>query len=191
VYNGFEASVNARIANGFFFGGITTERTSFDSCTDLTNSNPNYVAATGALGLRYCNQVPPFRTLYKASASYRLPYEIQLGGSFQARPGIPIRADYTVTAATAGRPLTGGVASIDVNLADPTSLFYDYVYTNDVQVARTFRFGPRRVRVFMEVFNLVNNSTIYTRNETYGPLWYNPIDLVDPRRFQFGAQLDF
>ena len=88
-------------------------------------------------------------------------------------------------------PLTGGISSITVNLADPTRLFYDYVYTNDIQVSRIFRFGHRRVRAFMEVFNLVNNSTIYTRNETYGSLWYNPIDLVDSRRFQFGAQLDF
>ena len=24
-----------------------------------------------------------------------------------------------------------------------------------------------------------------------GALWYNPIDLVDSRRFQFGVQLDF
>jgi hypothetical protein len=183
VYNGFEASFNARLGRGFVFGGITTERTSFDNCADLANSNPN--------NRRFCKQTPPFKTLYKASASYRLPYDIQLGGSFQARPGIAIGADYTVTAAIAGRPLTGGVANIVVNLADPTELFYDYVYTNDVQVSRIFRFGPRRLRAFMEVFNFVNNATIYTRNETYGALWYNPIDLVDPRRFQFGAQIDW
>jgi hypothetical protein len=121
----------------------------------------------------------------------RLPYGVQLGGSFQARPGIPIGADYAVTSAIAGRPLTGGVSSITVNLADPTELFYDYVYTNDVTLSRIFRFGTRRARAVMEVFNLVNASTIYTRNETYGPLWFNPITLVDSRRLQFGVQLDF
>ena len=48
VYNGFEMSFNARLGRGFLFGGITTERTATDNCTDLTNSNPN--------GLRFCNR---------------------------------------------------------------------------------------------------------------------------------------
>ncbi|MGH9385549.1 MAG: carboxypeptidase regulatory-like domain-containing protein [Vicinamibacterales bacterium] len=184
VYNGVEVSFNARLGRGFIFGGITTERTAVDFCNDLSNSNPN--------NRRYCQQVPPFRSLYKASGAYRLPYDVQIAGSFQARPGIPIGADYAVTGAIAGQPLTGGVGSITVNLADPTKLFYDYVFTNDVSLSRIFRFdGSRRVRVFMEVFNLTNHSTIFTRYETFGPQWFNPIDLVDARRFQFGFQLDF
>lgn len=43
----------------------------------------------------------------------------------------------------------------------------------------------------MEIFNFVNNATIYTRNETWGAQWFNPISLVEARRFQFWAQLDF
>jgi hypothetical protein len=188
VYNGFEVSFNARLGRGFLFGGVTTERTASDSCTDLNNSNPN--------NLRFCQQTPPFRSLYKTSGSYRLPYDIQVGGSFQARPGIQMGSDYTVTPAIAGRPLTGGVASVTVNLADPTQLFYGYVFTNDLTASRVFRFGPRRIRAFAEVFNLMNSSTIFTRNETYSAVvaqnqWYNPIALVESRRLQFGFQLDF
>ena len=190
VYNGFEASFNARFRRGFAFGGITTERTAISNCADLTNSNPNGSGGVG--GRRFCQQTPPFRTLYKASASYRLPYDLQLGGSFQARPGIPIGSELTVTPSVAGRPLTGGIASITVQLVDPTRLYYDYVFTNDLQLSRIFRFPHgRRVRAFMEVFNLVNDSRVYTRNETWGAQWFNPIDLVESRRFQFGAQFDF
>jgi hypothetical protein len=184
VYNGFELSFNARFGSrGFAFGSLTTERTATNDCTDLTNSNPN--------NLRFCERVPPFRTLYKASGAYRLPYDVQIAGTFQARPGIPIGADYTVTSAIAGRPLTGGVASINVQLIDPTTTFYDYVFTNDLRISRIFRLGPRRLQGFMEIFNLTNNSTIYTRIENYGPQFYQPIDLVESRRFQFGFQLDF
>jgi hypothetical protein len=187
VYNGFELSVNARLGRGFAFGSITTERTATNDCVDLEDSNPNE--------LRFCDVVRPFRTLYKASAAYRLPYEIQIAGTFQARPGIPLGADYTVTSAIAranGAPgLTGGVSSITVNLIDPTTMFYDYVYTNDLRLSRIFRFGRTRVQGFMEVFNLLNDDTIFTRNETFGAQFYNPIDLVDSRRFQFGFQLDF
>jgi hypothetical protein len=74
---------------------------------------------------------------------------------------------------------------------NPEETFYGYVYTNDFTVSRTFRFGQKRVRGFMEIFNLMNLSTIYTRNETFGPQFYNPIDLVGSQRFQFGVQLDF
>jgi hypothetical protein len=187
VYNGFEMSINARLGNGFAFGAVTHERTAVDNCTDLEDSNPN--------NRRFCKRVPPFRTLYKGSVGYRLPYDVQLAGSFQARPGIAIGSDYAVTSAISvangGRPLTGGISSITVNLIDPTTTFYDYVYTNDITVSRIFRFGRTRIRGFMEVFNFLNNSTIYTRNETFGSQFFNPVDLVESRRLQFGAQLDF
>jgi hypothetical protein len=100
-----------------------------------------------------------------------------------------------VTSATSvargGVPLTGGISSITVDLMNPEETFYDYVYTNDVTVSRTFRFGRTRIRGFMEIFNLVNDSTIYTRNETFGSQFYNPVDLVSARRLQMGVQIDF
>jgi hypothetical protein len=159
----------------------------------MSTSSSTTVASPN--NLRFCRQVPPFRTLYKASAGYRLKYDIQLSGTFQARPGIPLGADYGVTSAisvaSGGVPLTGGISNLTVNLIDPTTRFYDYVYTNDARVSRLFRTGTRRLQVFMEVFNLLNQSTIFTRNETVGSQFYQPVDLVDPRRFQFGAQFDF
>ena len=94
--------------------------------------------------------------------------------------------------ANGGVPLTGGISSITVNLIDPTTTFYDYVYTNDISVSRTFRVGARaRIRGFLEIFNALNNSTIFTRNETFGAQFYNPVDLVNARRLQVGAQFDF
>jgi hypothetical protein len=185
VYNGVEVSLNARFPRGFAFGGITTEREAAASCADITNPN----------SYRFCDRTPPFRTLYKASAGYMLPYDVQLAGSFQARPGISIGSDWTVNnAALAAQglpPLTGGVSSIVVNLVEPDTMFYDYVYTNDMTFSRVFRVKRTRIRGFVEMFNVLNLSTIYTRNETFGPQWYNPIDLVQSRRFQFGGQIDW
>jgi hypothetical protein len=199
VYNGFELSVNSRFPRGFAFGSITSERTAVNECMDLENSNPNYIIGASSYGNRFCNRVPPFRVLYKGSAAYRLPYEIQLAGSFQARPGIPLNAEYAVTSAVAGRPLTGGISTIGVQLIDPTTTFYSYVFTNDFRISRLFRYNRYRIQGFVEIFNLVNDSTIFTRIETFNPaptaaspqLWYNPIDLVQSRRFQFGFQVDF
>ncbi len=71
-------------------------------------------------------------------------------------------------------------------------MFYDYVYTNDMTLSRVFRLEPDAdSRRSWRCSTSLNLSTIYTRNETFGPQWYNPIDLVQARRFQFGAQVDW
>jgi hypothetical protein len=183
VYNGFEVSWNARLpGGGFFFGGITTERTATDDCADLANSDAN--------NRRFCRQVPPFRTLYKFSAAYTLPWDVQISGSFQARPGIGIGSFYTFNSAIAGVPLTGG-GNLTVTVVDPTTRYYDYVKTNDMRVSRSFRFGGMRTQPFVEIFNVMNLSTILTRNENVGPNYFNPTAIVQGRRFQLGAQVDW
>ncbi len=192
VYNGFEVSVNARLPRGFVFGGVTTERTATNNCTDLAASTPN--------ALRFCEQTPPFRTLFKGSAGFTLPYQVQLSGSFQARPGIPIGGDYTYTcnaaaaASTGCTQLTANVASLTVNVVDPTTTFYDYVKTNDMRISRTFRSGRLRFQPFLEIFNVMNLSTVLTVNETIGgtgSLYGQPIAIVQGRRFQLGGQIDW
>jgi Carboxypeptidase regulatory-like domain len=182
VYNGVEVSVNARLGQGFVFGGVTTERTATDNCTDLTNSNAN--------NRRFCNNTPPFQTLYKTSAGYTFPYELNASLTFQARPGISIGSSYTFNSALAGVAITGG-GNLTVTVVDPTTQYYDYVKTVDAQISRTLRFGHRRVQPFVEIFNLPNFSTILTVNETVGPNYFSPGSIVQGRRFQMGARIDW
>jgi hypothetical protein len=196
VYNGLEVSVNARLPRGFIFGGVTTERTATDNCTDLQNSNPNTPTAT-ITNRAFCKQVPPFKTLYKGSAAYNLPYQVQVSGSFQWRPGISIGSDYTYTCSAAQAvstgctALTANIASITTTVVDPTTQFYAYVKTNDMRVSRAFRRGRIRLQPFMEIFNVLNLSTIVTVNETVGPNYMQPNAIVQARRFQFGGQVEW
>ena len=183
VYNGVEVSVNARLNHGgFIFGGITTERTATNTCTDLAASNPN--------NLRFCGQTPPFQPLLKASAGYTIPWDIQLSGTFQRRPGISIGSTYTFNSAQAGFAITGG-GNLSVAVVDPTQQYYDYVQTMDGRVSKSIRFGTRRLQMFMELFNMPNNATVLTVNETVGPLYFNPQAITAGRRAQFGAQIDW
>ncbi|MBI3491970.1 MAG: TonB-dependent receptor [Acidobacteria bacterium] len=184
VYDGIEFSANARLPHGgFIFGGVTTERLATDDCTDLSLSNPN--------NRRFCNQVPPFRALYKAAAGYTLPYAVNVSGTFQARPGISIGSFYVFNSATGGTPLTGGITSLTVAVVDPTARYYDYVKTLDARVSRTFRFGRTRLLPFVEIFNLPNFSTIFTRNENISSLYFTPGTIVQGRRLQLGGQIDW
>ena len=94
IYNGVELSANLRREKLLMFGGITTDRRASITCDERDNPN----------SARFCDSTPPFRTTYKLSAAYQLPFEFQLSGSFISTPGPSVNANYTVTAAIAGRP---------------------------------------------------------------------------------------
>ena len=192
IYNGFEVSGNARFGRGFFFAGVTTERRETLNCDGTTTSattprdNPN--------GLRFCDNVPPFRTLFKGSAAYTLPYDVQLSGSFRATPGNDVDANYSVTSAIAGRTIYGSVAraaTVSVNLVEPNTLFLPYQNQLDARVGKSFRFGRFQAQGFIDVFNVFNAGTVLSVNETYGPNWMNPVTILTGRTIRFGTQWDF
>ena len=196
IYNGFEVSANARFSKGLLFAGLTTERSETLNCDGstggtTTRDNPN--------GLRFCDNVPPFRSLFKGSASYTLPYGVQLSGSYSAKPGPSVSANYTVTSALAGRTIFGSITrtpTISVNLIEPNTLFLDYQNQLDGRVAKTFKWGRIRAQGFVDVFNVFNTGTVTSVNTTYGSdpatrVWLNPTAILTGRTFRFGTQWDF
>ncbi|HXG86722.1 MAG TPA: TonB-dependent receptor [Vicinamibacterales bacterium] len=189
VYNGVELSANARFSKLLLFGGVTTDRRATESCDQRDNPN----------GLRFCDAVPPFRTTFKMSGAYQLPYDFQLSGTFFATPGPSINANYTVTAAIAGRPIIGSTANtptISVNLIQPNTVFLDYRKQLDMRVARTFRIGGYRIQGFADVFNVLDAGTVLRVTETFGAnpatnAWRNPLTIMDGRYIRFGTQMNF
>jgi hypothetical protein len=198
VYDGVEFTGTMRRQKLMLFGGVTTDRRAVKECDGSTTvgttarDNPN--------GLRFCDAVPPFRTTFKMSAAYQLPWDMQLSGSFIAAPGPTVAANYTVTAAIAGQPIigsTGGATTIAVNLAEPNSIFLDYKKQLDLRVAKNFRFGSKtRVQGFADIFNLLNAGTVLRVNETYGAnpatnAWMTPTAIMEARYVRFGMQMSF
>lgn len=189
IYNGFELSANMRREKLLLFGGITTDKRAVITCDERDNPNT----------ARFCDSTPPFRTTYKASAAYQLPWEFQLSGTFLASPGPSVNANYTVTAAIAGRAIVGstaGATTIAVNLAEPNTVFLDYKKQLDLRLTRTFRFGSRRIQGFADVFNVMNAGTALRVNETYGAnpatnQWLTPLTIMDGRYVRFGFQMSF
>jgi hypothetical protein len=189
TYNGFEISANARFSKALFFGGITTDRRATTSCDERDNPN----------GLRFCDAVPPFRTTLKLSGAYQLPWDFQLSGTFMAVPGASVNANYTVTAALAGRPIIGSTAggtTIGVNLIEPNTVFLDYRKTFDLRVAKNFRVDRVRMQPFADIFNVLNLGTVTRVNETFGAsaatnTWMRPLAIQDGRYVRFGLQMSF
>jgi hypothetical protein len=190
VYNGFEINGNARFGKGFLFGGVTTQRTTRSTCD--VRDNPN--------NFRFCDNAPPFRTVLKASTSYEFKYGVQASASYYGTPGSDVAANYTVTGAIAGRPISGGVGDtsnqIVVNLIEPNTLFLDYINQLDARVGKTFRFGRFQAQGFVDVFNVLNAGTVLSVVTTYGAnpatrTWMNPASLMAGRTVRFGTQWEF
>jgi hypothetical protein len=189
IYNGVEVSANARFNKLLMFGGITTDRRASTTCDERDNPN----------SARFCDATPPFRTTFKMSAAYQLPWEFQLSGSFLAQPGASIAANYTVTAAIAGRAIVGTTAggnTITVNLLEPNTVFLEYQKKLDLRLGRTFRFGTKRIQGFADVFNVLNAGTVTRINETFGAVaatnvWRTPTAIMEARYVRFGVQMSF
>ncbi len=188
TYNGIELSANMRREKLLLFGGITTDRRASITCDERDNPNT----------ARFCDSTPPFRTTFKMSAAYQLPWDFQLSGTFIAQPGPSVAANYTVTAAIAGRAIVGttaGGTTISVNLAEPNTVFLDYKNQLDARLARNFRFGTRRIQAFADVFNVLNTGTVLRVNETYSATgtnaWMTPLAIMDGRYVRFGMQMSF
>jgi len=189
TYNGVEFSANARLSKLLMFGGITTDKRANTTCDERDNPNSK----------RFCDAVPPFRTTVKASFSYQLPADFQLSGTFLAQPGPSVAANYTVTAAIAGRTIIGGTSgstTIGVNLIQPNTMFLDYKNQFDLRVAKNFHVNSKRIQVFADIFNLLNAGTVLRVNETYGSnpatnAWKTPTGIMDGRYIRFGTQMRF
>jgi hypothetical protein len=92
--------------------------------------------------------------------AYTVPFDVQLSGTFQARPGISIGSTCTCNSAAAGIAITGG-GNLSVKVVDPTTQHYDYVRTLDMRVSKAVRFGHRRVQGFV-----ARSSTCRTRRRS-------------------------
>ena len=179
-YGGLELTGQGRLKNGAFFqGGLTSERTNTLNCNV---DNPN--------SLRFCDDGRPFRQLWKASGSYPLPYGMAVSGVWRIYPGASLGATYTVTSAIAGVPITGG-GSLSVQLVEPGTLYNDDQQQLDLRVMKTFRFGKVRVQGLLDLYNVLNASTVTTINQSYGANWLKPQAIVNARYLRFGGQLDF
>ncbi len=180
-----------------FFGGITTERRASTECDGSTTAattardNPN--------GLRFCDSIPPFRTTFKLSGVYQLPWDFQMSGSFQSIPGARVDANYDVTAAVAGRPVLGSQSNqtfVRINLVESNTMFLDRRNQLDLRFSKIFRFGRYRIQGFADVFNVLNAGTVVRVNETYSNnpatnTWLRPQAIQDGRYLRFGTQMTF
>jgi hypothetical protein len=196
VYDGFEVSINARIGEGRFSGGMATGRTEFDSC------------AVVDFPQIFCNYQLPWRgqTQVKLNGSYPLPWDLQASAVFQNLPGIPVTASYVATNAeilpTLGRnlaqcganPICNGTVTLN-NLFEPNTVFADRLNQLDLRLTKIIAIGRTRVQGMFDMYNAFNANTVLALNNRYSVTginpWQRPTSILGARLLKFGMQFDF
>lgn len=201
VYNGFDVVANIRLSRRINInGGVNTGRTETDVC-GLAQNNLQYTAnipATTPHTKEYCDVLPPWSasTQVKFSGAVPLPYDFQVATTYQNLPGIPYSGTATFTNAqvvgSLNRSLSSGAnGTISVPLIAPSTLFEDRIQQLDFRFSRIFRIRGKRFAPEFDIYNAFNASPILSVNNTFGPLWRTPTQILSGRLLKFGAQLSF
>jgi hypothetical protein len=224
-WHGVDISVNARLKSGLSLqGGTSTGRGVADTC-DMYNTRfgramaPTLgtaavpVIAVGIVdGVKACDRAEPFLTSVRGLAAYTVPkVDVLVSAIFRSQANAQPGADpgtngasrtatYRMTAAQflqiTGRPLATGLASQDVNLILPGTVYGDRINNVDMRVAKVLRFGKYRTNVGLDIYNLANANTPTAYENVYDPnpannKWMNPTAVLLPRFMRFNVQVDF
>jgi hypothetical protein len=131
-----------------------------------------------------------------------LPWGLQLAATYQNIPGVPIAASYTATNAQIapslrrnlgqcrGAAMCNGTVTI-ANLFEPNTEFGERIQQIDIRTNKRFKMRRVRVTAKFDVYNIMNNNVVLAINDVYGPSWQNPLNILSPRLFKFGVQVDY
>jgi hypothetical protein len=192
-YNGVLVNVTARLRNGLTLqGGLNSGQTVTDNCgvrldlPEIAPVNP------------YCHNDPGFITRLSGLGTYTIPkVDVLVSGTFRSDQGLPLAANYAVPSAVVaqslGRPPSGNVPNITVNLIEPGAQWGDRINEFDFRVAKILRFGRTRTNVGFDIYNVLNSSAVLTYNQNFipGGSWLTPLTVLTPRFVKISAQVDF
>ena len=210
-YNGVDVNLVARLPRGINVSGgwnIGNSISRLTSWPGVTTSKSNQcVLVNSPQDLKFqvqsgvavgCETGQPYQNQVKINGSVPLPWNLQAAAVYQSIPAPNYDAIYTYGNAQIqglGRPLSGNVQSLQINLLQPLSQFFNYrINQLDVRLSKMFRPGGRKFQVNLDVYNAMNGSYALWTNNNYGSngaTWLRPTSTFDARLVKFGLQYDF
>lgn len=188
TYNGVDLTLNARLSNGAtLLGGLSTGKLHAVTC-DVTDPNQ----------LRGCDAEQPFRSQFKLSGTYPLPYQFRFSAVFQSMPGVletrtanndgDIVVNYIVNR-TIVPSLT--LAQVTTRLNEPGTDFLDRNNQFDFSLTRDFQFGRYVIKPQLDLFNAFNVSPVTNQVTTFGSTLGQPLTILPGRLLRFGVRMNF
>jgi hypothetical protein len=193
-YDGLDVVLTKRYSRGWTaLAGYTYSRTRVD-LTSLSNPNNAYVNAGGESGGRRHN--------FKGSASYELPYKIDVGANFRLQSGLPITRTWAIPSGILRQ------GAVTVNAEPRGSVELDWLPTLDIRAGRHFDLGSNRISLSLDAYNAWNTNTVFAVRTTTGltPIRVNgdpsapvtnivsflsPTQVLAPRVLRFNITYEF
>jgi hypothetical protein len=148
--------------------------------------------------LRGCDAEQPFRSQFKLSGTYPLPYGFRVSGVFQSMPGVletrtanndgDIVVNYIVNRATVP---TLTLAQVTTRLNEPGTDFLDRNNQFDFSVTRDFQFGKVVVKPQLDLFNAFNVAPVTNQVTTFGTQLGQPLTILPGRLLRLGVRMNF
>ena len=192
-WEGLDATINWRVRNVSVAGGL--------SSGTQGNARNRCFVVDSPQDLYQCDVTPPWQNTFKFLGTVGLPYGIDLAGTYQVIPGQEILADWRVSNAAIA---SGIVRFVDpsrtrfntgraqVDLLQPGTNYADRFHQVDIRLSKSFEIGAEaRAWVTLDIANLLNDNTIIDQNNTYGPVWLGPEELLFGRIFKPGVRIDW
>jgi len=211
-WNGFDFTMNARLAKLLLQGGVSTGRTFEDSCEVAANvPESNEVAqppfATGnsrgfVNSTLFCRTQSPFLTQLKLLGAYTLPYGIQLSGTFQSVPGPEVTALGTFAnaqvAPSLGRNLSSAT-TVNVAMVEPKTQYGERLNQVDFRFAKKFTVNRSKLQATVDLYNALNGNAVLVQSNNYGATagatagsaWLRPQAILPARIVKFSVQANF
>jgi hypothetical protein len=214
-WNGFDATVDARLRGILLQGGLSVGKTSVDEC-DLVGAAPNVLfrgSGTERIPSAYCDNITvssvatgsvlggsstPYQAQVKLLGSYLLPLQIQVAAAYQTFPGNQRVANVSFPRAAVepalGRPLSQ-TTSVLVNVIEPGTVFAERLHQLDLRATKLFNVGRTRLRANLDVYNAVNDNTGLNYSNAFNPAdpvaWQRPGVIMPGRSAKVSLQFDF
>lgn len=205
IYNGVDVLFQARIKGHMASGGWnignavqlgTTAGGSVSSSTDRC------FVVDSPQDLFRCKVNNPYQSRFKLNWSYLLPwYNVQLAAVYQNSPGphytTNIAYSSALIAPSLGRPLSGGIRQVTVEVAEPYTQFGPRITQLDLRGSKIFDLpGGRRIQLNADLYNALNANAVINFFSTYnladgGAQWRRPTQILDGRLLKFSAQVRF
>jgi hypothetical protein len=135
------------------------------------------------------------QTQAKFLGTYLIPkIDLNVAATFQSVPGPQISANYTALNSqiqpSLGRALSAGAQNVIVNLIPPGTMYGERANQLDWRLSKSVRFGSRRLTGNLDIYNLLNVSTVIQENSAFA-VWRTPQRIIDGRLFKISGQFDF
>jgi hypothetical protein len=203
-WNGVDLAINARPGGGLLLsGGVSTGKRTTDNC-EIVAALPEMLLGAQNLGSnnnnvwlpgQWCHQEEPFLTQLKGFGTYLIPrIGVQVAATFQSIPGALVAANFNapnaVVSPSLGRPLSGGVPNISVNLIEPGTQYGERLNQVDLRFGKQLRIGRARSVISLDLYNALNSDTVLTVNNNFAA-WQRPQTIIQSRFGKIALQLDF